>query len=132
MSLFDNRLADTDIIDFSIGAPGPDLLSKAFELFTEMTKQAQSKSNKDQFERHFQYGPSEGSQVFLNALSNFLSAQYDCPVSTQTLILTCGATHGLHLAASTLLQTTAGGGVVFVENPTYFIALDIFQDLKLK
>ena len=132
MSLFDSRLADTDIIDLSIGAPGPDLLSRAFELFTEMTNQAQSKSNKDQFALHFQYGPNEGSQIFLKALADFLSAQYGCPVSTESLILTCGATHGLHLAVSTLLQTTGTGGVVFVENPTYFIALDIFQDLKLK
>ena len=63
-------------------------------------------------------------------LSQFLSLQYDEVVAEDRLIQTCGATHGLHLAASTLLSSS--NGVVFVEDPTYFIALDIFQDLKLK
>ena len=45
-------------------------------------------------------------------------------------MLSCGATHGLHLAASTLVQH---GGVVFVEDPTYFLALDVLQsDLGLQ
>ena len=45
-------------------------------------------------------------------------------------MLTCGATHGLHLVASTLVQH---GGVVFVEDPTYFLALDVLQsDLGLQ
>ena len=36
--------------------------------------------------------------------------------------MTSGATHGLHLVASVLLP---GGAPVFVEDPTYFIAIDI-------
>ena len=128
MSLFDSRLADSNSLDLSIGAPGPDLLARAFDLFKEATNISNS-SSKEEFSLHFQYGPNEGSQVFLKALAEFLSGQYDCQVNAQSLILTCGATHGLHLAASTLLPRD---GVVFVENPTYFIALDIFRDLKLK
>jgi len=42
------------------------------------------------------------------------------------LVLTCGATSGLHLAASTLLNP-GGETVIFVECPTYFIAMDILQ-----
>ena len=66
----------------------------------------------------------------MKSLAEFLTSQYDGVVAEETLIQTCGATHGLHLAASTLLSNSAG--VVFVEDPTYFIALDIFQNLKMK
>ena len=86
--------------------------------------------DQDDFVNVFQYGPNEGNQAFLKHLSEFLSLQYDDAVAEDRLVQTCGATHGLHLAASTLLSST--NGVVFVEDPTYFIALDVFQDLKLK
>ena len=41
-------------------------------------------------------------------------------------MLTCGATSGLHVAASTLLNP-GEETVVFVESPTYFIAMDILH-----
>ena len=46
------------------------------------------------------------------------------------LVTTCGATSGLQLAATVLLART---GVVFVEDPTYFISLSIISgDLGLR
>ena len=47
---------------------------------------------------------------------------YSC--SSESLVVTSGATHGLHLVASVLLTSNAP---VFVEDPTYFIAIDIVK-----
>ena len=41
-------------------------------------------------------------------------------------MLTCGATNGLHLASTTLLQNV-DKVVIFVECPTYFIATDVLK-----
>jgi membrane protein implicated in regulation of membrane protease activity len=46
-------------------------------------------------------------------------------VFRDNLILTCGATHGLHLMVSTIL---APNGVIFVEQYTYMIALHLFKE----
>ena len=69
--------------------------------------------------------------MFINALASFLSSEYQDFVCPESLILTAGATQGLHLIASTQLDKK--NGVVFVENPTYFLALDILsKDLGFK
>ena len=40
-------------------------------------------------------------------------------------MLTAGATHGLHFVATTLLGPNA---VVFIEDPTYFLAITMLRD----
>ena len=40
-------------------------------------------------------------------------------------MLTAGATHGLHLVATTILGPNA---VVFIEDPTYFLAITMLRD----
>ena len=130
LSAFDVK---EDIIDFSIGAPGPKLLEKARILISSANKtfdQLATAGRKD-FQQIFQYGPNCGSPVFINALASFLSSEYQDFVCPESLILTAGATQGLHLIASTQLDKK--NGVVFVENPTYFLALDILsKDLGFK
>lgn len=80
------------------------------------------------------------------ALSEFLSKKYGsevkryyninygntlvCPLSNyfyyrEDLILSCGATHGLHMCLSSLLVPN---GVIFVEEYTYMIALQVFRE----
>jgi histidinol-phosphate/aromatic aminotransferase/cobyric acid decarboxylase-like protein len=44
-------------------------------------------------------------------------------VETENLVVTAGSTSGLHLVSTILMEP---GAVVFVEDPTYFIALEIF------
>ena len=115
LSAFDVK---EDIIDFSIGAPGPKLLEKARILISSANKtfdQLATAGRKD-FQQIFQYGPNCGSPVFINALASFLSSEYQDFVCPESLILTAGATQGLHLIASTQLDKK--NGVVFVENPT--------------
>jgi hypothetical protein len=48
-------------------------------------------------------------------------------VCRQNLILTCGATHGLHMIITTILHPN---GVIFVEEATYMIALDALKQFS--
>ena len=124
-SLFSQVIGDTKI-NLSIGAPGPDLLSKLSPMFSEGCSNVLSRGS----DSLFQYGPETGTKLYRRELSQFLSSRYGSPVHPDQLILTTGATNGLHLAVSSLVKR---GGLVFVENPTYFIALDILKkDLGLE
>ena len=124
-SLFSQVLGDTKL-NLSVGAPGPSLLSKLSPMFSEGCSDVLSRSS----DSLFQYGPETGTKQYRQELSRFLSSRYGAPVQPDQLVLTTGATNGLHLAVSSLVQQ---GGVVFVENPTYFIALDILKkDLGLE
>ena len=125
-SLFSQAIGDTKI-NLSIGAPGPDLLAKLSPMFSEGCSNVLTSGNSDSL---FQYGPETGTKHYRRELSQFLSSHYGAPVNPDQLVLTTGATNGLHLAVSSLVRR---GGVVFVENPTYFIALDILKkDLGLE
>ena len=76
----------------------------------------------------FQYGPRSGYGPFRDSVTKFLNEEYDdaeCPVDGRTIVLTAGATVGLWLTATALLP--AGKAVVFIESPSYFIALSILK-----
>jgi DNA-binding transcriptional MocR family regulator len=51
---------------------------------------------------------------------------FSTQVKSDNLVLTCGATNGLHLASTTLLNNV-DKIVIFVECPTYFIATDVLK-----
>jgi len=124
-SLFSEVIGGSNI-NLSIGAPGPNLLSRLSPMFSQGCSDVLSGGGSISL---LQYGPEAGSRQYRRELSQFLSRRYNEPVDPEQLILTTGATNGLHLAVSCLVK---GGGVVFVENPTYFIALDILKhDLGL-
>ena len=74
---------------------------------------------------YFSYGPEQGSAVFREYLVDFLSHHYDATVRSGDLLITAGASHALDLVLTRLCQP---GDTVFVENPTYFFALDVFAD----
>ena len=129
MSWFDNPL-ENDVINLQIGAPGDKFLQKAMSVFLS-TIPSEEESKSPQLIQLFQYGASPGNDLFLQSCSQFLSEQYNDSVKPESLFLTCGATHGLSLIASTLVDMK--NGVVFVEDPTYFLALDILhRDLGCK
>lgn len=72
----------------------------------------------------FQYGITAGLWECRDELSKFLSRRYGDSVARENLILSYGATHGLHLLLSSIL---APNGVIFVEEVTYMIALRVFE-----
>ena len=113
----------SDVTHLTVGAPGPSLLSRLPSLFTEASASLLSEAASEVM---FQYGPVAGTEHFRQELAKFLTRRYgdSVGVNKNELILTTGATNGLHLVTSSLVRS---GGVVFVENPSYFIALNILS-----
>ncbi|MGZ6347218.1 MAG: aminotransferase-like domain-containing protein [Anaerolineales bacterium] len=91
------------------------------------------KAAEERFKRHeidfLQYGTEQGDGTFRQSLAIFLSQAYLFPVGPESLFITNGASMGLHLICTLF---TRPGDTIFVEEPTYFLALRIFADHELK
>lgn len=75
-----------------------------------------------------QYGSEIGQPFAREQLAAFLSSEYSFEVSPDTLALTTGVTHGIQLVAQALKrQTTAEPPLCWVEEPTYFLVPNVFQ-----
>jgi 2-aminoadipate transaminase len=111
------------IIDFARGHPSPDLLPLTL---------LQSAAERRFAENHaafLQYGPEQGDSRFRGALAEFLSLHYGEAVDPATLLITSGASSALQLVCTLF---TKPGDTIFVEEPSYFLALRIFADHRLK
>lgn len=75
------------------------------------------------------YGPEQGDGRFRAALAQFLTTTYAMPVDPDRLFVTNGASQAIDLICTLFSQA---GDTVFVEEPTYFLALKIFADHRLK
>ncbi|XP_058461339.1 uncharacterized HTH-type transcriptional regulator YdfD [Malaya genurostris] len=118
----DLNVYDQNVANLSAGAPGPDLLTECCEIFRVATEH-RMKFECDNNAYLFQYGPTVGTTEFRETLAGFLSKGYACKVNKSDVVLTSGATHGLHLILSTLIDLS---GVIFVDEVTYMIALEAF------
>jgi DNA-binding transcriptional MocR family regulator len=79
----------------------------------------------------FLLSPTIGTHNFREQLAGFLSKNYDSPVNSADIVLSGGASSGLLLILSTLLDMN---GVVFVDEVTYMIVLEAiaqFPTLKI-
>lgn len=82
-----------------------------------------------------QYGKIQGYDEFRSALMNFLNNIYyiHSPsykfIDKNRLLITNGITGALHLILSVLKVKDV---TIYVEDPTYFLALNIFRDFGLK
>jgi 2-aminoadipate transaminase len=76
-----------------------------------------------------QYGTEQGDGYFRTAFANFLSQKYNFNVDIERLFITSGISAGLDLICTLL---TNSGDTIFVEEPSYFLALKIFADHGLK
>ncbi len=99
------------VIDFTVGQPGPSILSKEAidAAFAQVT------SENDLF--LYQYGSMTGSLPFLESLSSFLK------VPRSQLVANGGISEGISRAARLLAKP---GQIVFIEEPTYFLAGETF------
>ncbi len=108
------------VVDLRVGAPGPEDWGRAHSVFTRSAARLEPET--------LMYGPARGPKSFLEALRAFLDRGYSSArrpaAPSGSLFATGGATAGLWLCASVLLRRSS---VVFVESPTYFIALDILR-----
>lgn len=75
------------------------------------------------------YGDNAGDEGFRRELALFLSQEYGEPVTPDTLFQSAGASQALDLSCTHLCKP---GDTVFVEEPTYFLALGIFAQHRLR
>jgi len=114
--------ADPDVIDFGAGHPGDALLPRALMQAAAAHRLSQPDASL------LQYGLEQGDGYFRHALAGFLSRRYAAPVDMEQLFVSSGASQALDLICTLYTQP---GDVVFVEEPTYFLALRIFADHRL-
>jgi len=106
-------------INFGVGQPSADLLSvdlvrAASELFF---------ANAQPLELN--YGERQGDARFLASLSRLLESEYGKAASPGSLMVTAGNSHALDFVCN---RFTRAGDTVFVEDPSYFLAFQIFRD----
>ena len=124
-----------EFVKFGVGQPAPsmlplDIIKSGLESMTEITNPLL-----------LQYGDIPGYKQFRESLAKFLSKQYetkheknmmkvfDNSVIPNELFITNGVTGALSLFCSIFTET---GTTVYVEEPTYFLAINIFKnDFKL-
>ena len=74
------------------------------------------------------YSSDDSDQRFTAAVANMLTQEYGSQVNPQQLNVTGGNSQGIDIACSVL---TKPGDTVFVEDPTYLYAFQIFNDHHL-
>lgn len=107
------------MINLGIGQPSDDLLPvelirKATEVFFASAQP-----------QDLNYGPREGDLRFRASLAKFLCRNYGRPVDSEALFLTGGNSQALDMACS---HFSRPGDTIFVEEPSYFLAYQIFTD----
>ena len=113
------RAAADGVIDFGIGQPSLALLPVADLRVAADHFLAQGDPVP------LQYGADHGDPRFRSTLSTFLSRHYSVSVPSEQLMVTAGASQALDLICT---RFTKPGDTVFVEAPTYFLALLVFRD----
>ena len=121
MQITQLNIAD-DMIDLGVGQPDPHLLP--LDIMRQATEQQFSRPSREPL----QYGTEQGNGFFRAELAQFLAAGYGVGVDPDHLMITAGATHGLDLICT---YFAAPGDTIFVEEPSYFLALRIFKDRHL-
>jgi DNA-binding transcriptional MocR family regulator len=113
---------DPSMIDFGVGQPQLSLLPldrirAAAELRFARGDPA-----------FLQYGAEQGDGFLRRELARYLEQTYGFPVSPTELFITNGASQGLDLICTLF---TSPGDTIFIEEPSYFLALRIFADHRL-
>ncbi|MEJ2169927.1 MAG: PLP-dependent aminotransferase family protein, partial [Desulfobacterales bacterium] len=108
-----------EMIDFGVGQPSPGLLP--LSLLKEAAAHRLSRGDASLLA----YGTEQGDGYFRLALARFLSAHYRVPVDFDNLFITAGASQGLDLICTLFSRP---GDTIFIEEPSYFLALRIFAD----
>jgi DNA-binding transcriptional MocR family regulator len=110
------------VIDLGLGDPLFSLLP--LDLIHEAAQRRLSQNDNS----FLQYGAEQGDGYFRLALADFLSKGYGFDVKPESLFVTNGISKALDLICTLFTQA---GDTIFVEEPTYFLALKIFADHHL-
>ncbi|XP_070531721.1 uncharacterized protein [Ptychodera flava] len=118
--------SDGSQVRLEVGAPGKPELEDCIDILNKATQHRMQTENGYMF----QYGCWRGDCKFRLQMSKFLTEEYDDEVDCEELMVTCGATNGIYMVTSLLFNR---GDIVFIEDPSFFIALQIFRkDLGMK
>ena len=110
-------------IDLGLGDPAFSLLP--LDLLRESVDRCFARDDNS----FLQYGAEQGNGLFREALADFLTRGYGLPVGLESLFITHGASGALDLTCTLF---TRPGDTIFVEEPSYFLALRIFHDHGLR
>ncbi|MCC6298273.1 MAG: PLP-dependent aminotransferase family protein [Anaerolineales bacterium] len=111
-----------DVIDLGLGNPS------SASLPLELIGSAAQKILAQNDNSFLQYGTEQGDGYLRAALADFLSKGYELPIRLENLFITSGISNALDLLCSLFTQA---GDTIFVEEPSYFLALRIFADHRL-
>ncbi|MCP4047644.1 MAG: PLP-dependent aminotransferase family protein [Gammaproteobacteria bacterium] len=107
------------VINLGIGQPSADLLP------AKLLHQASEDYFRVVDSRELNYGEKQGDIRFRESLAGFLSLEYGVNTRPESLFLSCGNSQALDFICE---RFTQAGDTVFVEEPTYFLAFQIFRD----
>ncbi len=114
---------DPQVVDMALGHPSPALLPLG----------AMQRAAEHRFAQGdpliLQYGFEQGDAGFRAELAALLEARSGAAVQADSLMVTGGISQSLALLCSLY---TRPGDEILVEDPTYFLALRIFEDFGLK
>jgi 2-aminoadipate transaminase len=111
------------MIDLGVGTP--DFEHLAHDLLRRAAEACFARNDPS----FLQYGTEQGHGYFRIALAKFLSQEFGSPVDPDTLFATNGISNALDMICAFF---THPGDTIFVEEPTYFLALRIFADHDLR
>lgn len=106
-------------INFGVGQPSADLLP------VDLVAAASAEFFAEAQPFDLNYGVPRGDQRFLDALAAFLTSNYQSTASAENLFVTGGNSQAMSLVATVFAKP---GDTVFVEEPSYFLAFNIFRD----
>lgn len=112
----------SELVKFTVGQPSPkilplDIVKKGMEYVMSINDPSL-----------LQYGNIPGYNKFRECFASFLTKQYDRQVNYEDLFVTNGITNGITFVCSLMMPA---GSTVYVEEPTYFLAINIFKELGL-
>ena len=106
-------------IDLGIGQPSADLLP------VDLLRQASESFFSEAQPFELNYGVIPGDERFLESLAGYLGEGYDTTVSPESLFVTAGNSQALDFVSTVFSKS---GDIVFVEEPSYYLAFQIFRD----
>ncbi|XP_012946337.1 uncharacterized HTH-type transcriptional regulator YdfD [Aplysia californica] len=107
---------------FVPGSPGPETLESCTGIMRTAAENVLSKDA--DVEDLFMYGTTGGDKSCLEELSKYLSTEYGEQVNSKELMLTAGASHGLHMVLTLLFGRD---NPVFTEDPSYFYGFKMIR-----
>jgi DNA-binding transcriptional MocR family regulator len=106
-------------INLGIGQPSADLLP------VDLLRRAGESFFEEAQPLELNYGVLAGDFRFLESLARYLSDGYRTAVNPESLFVTGGNSQALDLVSTVFSKS---GDTVFVEEPSYFLAFQIFRD----